>query len=138
MPELQSLKVNTNCSYQSNCVICVVLLRFASWLVEKTRANLSTNQMQNHNQSWRGSLAFSRASGSYFTSYWLSVISPLIWLAVVINLVLLWRHSKENLSKKGKLQNVKLTAATRCSQSFLSSDNTDWTFAISSVSSLLL
>ena len=33
-------------------MIAVILLNFAAWLVQKARATLSANQIQNWNESW--------------------------------------------------------------------------------------
>ena len=65
--------------------IALVLLYCALWLVLKTRAILSTNQMQSTTWSPAFSCAFSRAFGSWIfilSSHWLDRHFSLFWLAV--------------------------------------------------------
>ena len=82
--------------------IALVLLYYALWLVKKTRATFSTNQMQNQNQSQLGHTRFPALGAVY--AYLLRVLIgsfcylSLLWLAIVIALVFVLRHSIENRS----------------------------------------
>ena len=75
-------------SVESNFSFALVLLYFALWLVDRTRATFSTNEKQNQNQS---SLARTRFStlGDWPGSS-----------VKLLSLVLVLRHSTESCSKR--------------------------------------
>ena len=100
------IKSNLQCSVESNG-FTLVSLYLALWLVRKTRATFSTNQMQKLKPIATWSPAFSRALGSLFVFTWVFIGSernfPFLWLAVVIPLVMVFRRSTEKCSTYSSL-----------------------------------
>ena len=91
-------------SVESNIAFALVLLSYALWLVNKTRATFSTNWTPNQNQSCFGCRRFTALGASYM--YLLRILIGslcclhLLRLPRVITLVLVLRHSIGNCSKK--------------------------------------
>ena len=82
---------------ESNFAFALVLHYYALWLVKKTRATFSTNGNPNQNQSCFRRTRFPALGASYM--YLLRILIGslcclrLLWLARVITLVLVLRHS---------------------------------------------
>ena len=89
-------------SVESNSRFALVLLYFALWLVKTSRATFSTNQKQNSNQLRLARTRFPAlgASDMYLLRVLIGLLDNLclLWLAGIITLVLVLRHSFEKRS----------------------------------------
>lgn len=110
--QIQPNRLWENCveSYPRNCL---VLLYFAMWLVRKTSANLTTNQIQHYDQLRQDhsrSLALQAVyyfilllceligSLRYFPFHWLVVWLPWFWSSVSLNMIYIFLRSQERLT----------------------------------------
>jgi len=97
------IRVSFNWLSKAMC-ISLVLLYFVLWLVKKFGATFSTNQKLN--QLWLCCTRFPAlgAGYTYLLRFLIGSLGnlSLLWLARVITLVLVLRHSIENRSKTGK------------------------------------
>ena len=88
-------------SVESNCTFALVLLCYALWLVDITRASFSTNKNPNENQPCLARTRFPALSTGCMYLLWILIGSLCcfrLWLARVITLFLVLRRSTENRS----------------------------------------